>query len=352
MSRSLYFVLGIALVLGGMEAMLRFLPVSTATLTGYYQDPLILSYPAGHRWQVSTGWDLRNPQAMRANNLGFAAEHDFVPNPKAVALIGDSFVEASMLDAAERPAAQLERALGGERPVYAMAAPGSSLLDYAERMRWAAERLQVRDFVLLLEAGDIRQSICGSGNIHGPCLQPGTLAPATDRRPPPSWPKRLLRHSALAQYLFGQVKFDATRFVSTTFSRVAPGMPPPGGPARDGAAAASGDLAFVDVVARTFLERAGPFMKGRLVLAVDGGRSLDRDPAVAAERDRFVALMRQAGLQIVDARPLFQSYSRHSAWRLEVGPYDAHMNSLAVRLLMDEVARRFSAPQPAGRDAR
>jgi len=138
------------------------LPVPTATMRGYYLDPDVLSYPPHHEWQVATGWDLRNPQVLRSNNWGFAARHDFVADPEAVVLIGDSYVEASMLADAERPAAQLERLLGVPRTVYAMGSPGSSLLDYAQRLRLASQRLGARDVVLLIERFDARQSLCGS----------------------------------------------------------------------------------------------------------------------------------------------------------------------------------------------
>lgn len=336
---ALHFLLGIALALGVLEALLRLLPVSTATLTDYYVDPMILGYPVGHHWRVSTGWDLRNPQVLHANNLGFAAERDFKPEPRALALVGDSFVEESMLDADERPDAQLERALGGARPVYALGVPGSSLLDHAERVRWATERLDIHDFVLVFAASGIRQSICGTVNVQGPCLKPGSFEPAVERRPPPDALKRVLRHSALAQYLFGQVKLDALRFVHKTFTRVAPATPSTQVSRADGSASAAVDVAFVDVVARTFLERVRPYQRGRLVLAVERGPAPDRDPQMAAERSRFIALMRAAGVTVIDAQPLFEAYSRRSPWKLEVGPYDAHMNAIAVRLLMREVAR-------------
>ncbi|MFM9916852.1 MAG: hypothetical protein ACKVOX_13655, partial [Rhizobacter sp.] len=74
------------------ELLCRLLPVSTATETDYRIDPLVRTYPSHHHWTTSTGWDLRRPQAMTANNEGFAAEHDFVRDPNAIALIGDSYV--------------------------------------------------------------------------------------------------------------------------------------------------------------------------------------------------------------------------------------------------------------------
>ena len=50
--------IGVAGFLLSCEALFRVLPVSTATMTGYYLDPYILSYPADHEWTASTGWDL------------------------------------------------------------------------------------------------------------------------------------------------------------------------------------------------------------------------------------------------------------------------------------------------------
>lgn len=51
-----------------------------------------------------------------------------------------------------------------------MGGPGSSFLDYAVRLRWAYEEFGVRDFVLFMEQGDLRQALCGSGNVHAACL--------------------------------------------------------------------------------------------------------------------------------------------------------------------------------------
>src|SRR5471032_90028 len=99
---------GVVLAVLVLELLCRVLPVSTSTDTGYYTDPVILTYPPRHEWVASTGWDLRNAQHLVANNLGYAAHRDFVRDERAVALIGDSFVEASMLPAPERPGAQLE----------------------------------------------------------------------------------------------------------------------------------------------------------------------------------------------------------------------------------------------------
>lgn len=323
-----------------LEILFRTLPVSTSTETGYYTDPLILNYPPHHRWTISTGWDLRNVQQLQSNNFGYVANRNFERNELAVALIGDSFIEASMLAATDRPGAQLERALGS-RQVFSMGNPGTALLDYAERIRYAHEQFGVRDFVVLMERGDVRQSLCGSGNINGPCLDAKTLAPRVETLAPPGIAKRIFRHSALAQYLFGQLKFSPAKLWRQAFRPAhGAGLVP-----RD--TAPSGEVApFVDAVTNAFLERIKPHVTGRLVIIIDSDRGalfkglLKPDPS----RARFIELARAAGAIVIDTEPLFQTHFERSVLKLDVGPYDGHFNSLGVNLIAQAAAKALSQP--------
>lgn len=339
------FLLGVAVLLLALEILLRLLPVSTATRTGYHVDPAILGYPPRHQWRISTGWDLRNAQQLRANNLGFAADRDFVPDPRAVALIGDSYVEASMLDVASRPAAQLERLLGQGRSVYAFGGPGSSLLDYVERIRFARERTDVRDVVILMEAGDVRQSLCGSGNVHSSCLDPATLEPRTVRAPAPSGLKVVARESALAQYLFGQIRLDGRRLWGALFRRQTPDDGGAASVARqpEHEAVLAHVPAFVEAVSRRFFEAALPQVPGRLVIVVDGRRvpSGSLDTGLSSERKAFIEIARSAGVTVIDAEPIYESHADGSERSLQVGPYDGHLNALGVELVMGAAARAF-----------
>ena len=349
MRQSLYLgICGLVGVLLLLELLFRVLPVSTSTETGYYTDPLILSYPPQHRWTASTGWDLRNAQTLVANNWGYASARDFSRNAQAVALVGDSFTEASMLAATDRPGTQLERALGG-RPVYAMGMPGTALLDYAERIRFAQTQFGVRDFVVLMERGDVLQSLCGSGNVHGPCLAAQTLAPRTDALPPASTAKQVLRHSALAQYLFSQLKFNPQRLLPPSlFSRSQPvAVAAPGGGARTPATVdAEATRHKVEVVTRTFFERVKPHVAGRLVIVLDSDRSALQHGPLKPDlpRARFIELARAAGAIVIDTAPLYLAHGAHSALKLDVGPYDGHLNALGVRLTMQAAASALQQP--------
>lgn len=201
-----------ALSLGGLllllELSLRLLPVSTASMV--QTDPLTgrRFYPPGHQWTQSTGWDLRNAQRMRAGASGYAGNRDLRElSSDGVLLIGDSFVEASMLPEEHRLAAQIEAQTG--RAVAALGTPGSSLLDYAERLRWAMSLTAARDVVMLISISDVREAICQAKQHEMRCLDgvSGALR-EPDLRPPAGPVKELLRRSALAQYLFSQLMLE------------------------------------------------------------------------------------------------------------------------------------------------
>lgn len=329
-----------------LEILFRILPVSTSTETGYYTDPLILNYPPHHRWTISTGWDLRNAQRLESNNFGYAANRDFERNEQAVALIGDSFVEASMLAATDRPGAQLERALGS-RPVFAMGNPGTALLDYAERIRFAHEQFGVRDFVVLMERGDVKQSLCGSGNINGPCLDPETLAPRTETLAPPGIAKRIFRHSALAQYLFGQLKFSPAKLWRQALRPSHGVVSVPRDSRRNRLSSSSEEVApFVDAVTNAFLERIKPHVTGRLVIVIDSDRGALFKGLLKPDlsRARFIELARAAGVIVIDTEPLFQTHFARSVLKLDVGPYDGHFNALGVYLITQAAAKALSQP--------
>jgi len=346
--RALVLLSGVLAVVVAAEVLLRTLPVSTATNTGYYVAPNILNYPPGHEWTMATGWDLRNVQHMRSNNMGFAAEHDFVPGSDAVGLIGDSYVEASMLPLADRPAAQLERALGGRR-VYAMGGPGSSLLDYAERIKWAHQTLGLKTFVVLMEHTDASQTLCDSGNVHARCLSAGTLEPTIRRRPPSGALKNLLRESALAQYLNSQLKLSPSRLISPDFwssgapsepveprVRIAAPLPMP---------LALGRQQLIDAAVDAFFVEFDALKNVHVVFVIDmNRRNLETGMNQQDEGDHLSKRLQEKGQFVIRGEPLYREHQIESPLSLDVGPYDRHLNKLGVALLMNAAAQALQYP--------
>jgi len=331
------------------ELVCRILPVSTSTSTSYRIAPLILTYPPHTQIAAATGWDLKNAQQLRTNNLGFVSEHDFTPDPSAVALIGDSFVEAAMLDAPQRPGAQLAQRLGPARPVYAMGCGGTSLLDYAERVRYASQHLKVRDFVVFVDGGDVHQSLCGSGNHNGPCLDPKNLAPATELRAEANTLKRIVRKSALAQYLFSQLKVSPDQLWPALLALpgsvlplghgVAAARPPP-----SPALGIAPEVA--DLIASTFLDRVRPHVSGRLVLVINSPQAGAQPDHAHEDNLRLAALARAQGVTVVPMREAYLAHAARSPLSLYVGPYDHHLNGLGTALVAEVTVKALQAAAP------
>lgn len=331
----LALITGVLGTLLALELLFRLLPVSTATLTDYYADPDLLTYPPHHRFQVATGWDLRNAQVLTSNGSGFAADIEFARDEQAVVLVGDSYVEGSGLDASDRPAVQLARQLPG-RAVYGLGTPGTALLDYAQRIRWAAREFGVRDFVVWVEDGDARQSLCGSGQVVSRCLDPATLTPRIERMPPSGTLKRWVRHSALAQYVFSQLKFNPGRTLADLRQVFASAEPPQRRPVDEKAI-----RAMVDAVLDEFFAQVQPASPRRLVFALDGHRKAgdERSLPSGIERQYLLERLRARGVEVLDLEPVFFAHGASSPLSVAIGPYDSHLNGRGVQLVTQAMAR-------------
>lgn len=337
--QTLWIILGALIALIGVDLAMRVLPVTTTRASGYYVDPLVRSQPPGHHFTISFGWALRNAYEFESNNYGFLAHRDFKRDPHAVAVIGDSFIEAAMLRPEDRFAGQLEKVLHN-RPVYTLGASGSSLLDYGERMRFAATKLGVRDFVVLLERNDIAQSYCKSGHVDAVCLDRKTGALTIDKKPEAGLAKRILRHSALAQYLFQNLEINLESLLSSAHRKrkvTAAGA---------SAATDRNDVSFeqVDQVMNTFFARAAPYRKGRLIMVFDCDRRglPTAKPEPNPARAYAMAVARKNGAIVVDTWPSFLTHYATTGLALEVSPQDSHWNKLANGLAAKAVRDRIT----------
>jgi hypothetical protein len=331
----LRFFLGMFCMALILEIFFQVLPVSTATKTDYYLTSNIITYPANTKFVLATGWNLANAQHHETNNLGFISTKDFTPNKNAVALIGDSFVEANMLPENERLAAQLESKV--HRPVYALGGPGSSLLDYAERAKFAQERFGIHDFVFVLERGDIRQTLCGSGNIHGPCIDPKSFAlSSAAEHKHVSLAKRLLRESAMAQYLFSQLKLSPESVVSKLFPIQAAPTKSIEGTAQKLDDAEKVSPEAVKHIVSAFLASLPQTNIGHVILVLDSDRKCMTAPTPV--HDQFIAMLKDTKIEVIDTSPIFCDFFHKTGLSLIVSPSDGHWNKLSHGLASDAVA--------------
>ena len=162
----------------------------------------------------------------------------------------------------------------------------------------------------------------------------------------------ILRQSALAQYLVSQLKFDSQRLWrqafgglqqhSATKAATTPQTTANKDPMLDTLAPA------LDAVTHAFFARVKPFVAaGQLVIAIDSDRSalyatgrIKPDPA----RARFIALAVAASAVVVDTEPLFRNHLAQSPLKLDVRPYDGHLNALGIKLVMQAAAAQLARP--------
>jgi len=67
------------------------------------------------------------------------------------------------------------------------------------------------------------------------------------------------------------------------------------------------------------------------------GTNPDRTPV----RDRFIQLARQAGIELIDTKPIFDSFWHKTGLNLSVSPTDGHWNRLAHGLVADAIAAKL-----------
>lgn len=330
------FACGCAALVSAAELILRLLPVSTSTSTGYYIDPLIRTYPPHRTFTVSTGWDLRNARHHVANNYGFLDTEDFSRGTDAVAVIGDSHVEANMLKAEDTLATQLKRRLAG-RETHAMGAPGTSLLDYAERIRFATTVLGVRDVVLFLERGDVVQAICGSGNIAARCISRESLKPVTVLLPAQGHLKRILSRSAFLQYLYSQLKFDpgaVKSSIRTYFGAQGARLFPRKDERKVTAPPQDPPQEQVAAVVERFMDAVRKYKPRTLIVLYYGGSGARPNAPMDTLRDAVVA----ENAAFVDLSGMLADAEKSAGLSVHVSPSDPHLNRIGLGLAADVAA--------------
>jgi len=335
-----YTGLGICAVLATLELILRILPCSTATYMGYYIDPVILTYRPAHEFISSFGWSMEHPQRNRANNFGFLTARDFKRDPAAVALIGDSYVDESFMPEADRLATRLETHLQGPA-VFALGSPGSNLLDYAERVRFAHEKFGLTHFVIVIQPSDVLESLCGSGNSQGPCVDSITRQVRIERiATRSSWITDIARQSALVQYLVTQIRLDPTQFLQRWKTGKSDTVSPAPSLESPGYAATSG------VVQSEFFARLRRVPGAVFVLVFDYERTAPGIGNALTDGDRamLIAKAQEFGARVVDLEPIFRKHTSGSRLSLSVSPRDTHWNKLAIELVADAVAQVLRNP--------
>ena len=334
-------VLGAALMLTGLELALRLLPVQNGLAAG---DPSA-DWPthrliANVHYTFSDAWDLRNVHRGVTNNMGYVAPFPYVPGSEAIAVVGNSFIEALMDRYQDTLQGQLARQTEDPPAILNFGISGASLPDYVGLGPIVSRHFDVQWVVILVVGGDFVKGFTPQAGLFG--WRAGETPPV-ELRPDHvrTAAVRLVRSLALVRYIRGNLEFDLRHFLNTSVSGA------PQACVREGLQ--PGDAALVTAFAER-LPAAYGLPPSRVILVFDSDRVElyrsrgTRTVSPCPTRDgvalhALAAAAASRGEHVIDMAPIFAAYYRGSGRRLDYSPIDYHWNAAAHALAAAEVAR-------------
>ena len=344
-------LLGISVPVLAIEIALRFLPVSSSTGTMDVDDHNpIIRYTHNQTFTWSKGWQFAIVNAGRINNYGFVNDQEYTKqdNTEPLVIIGDSYVEALMVPYEQTVQGRLARLFEKSGKVYSIGISGAQLAQYLAFAEYAWTEFRPRAMVFVIIGNDFDESLIKykdepgyhffQDDGHGQDLK------LVRRDYRPGLAKRLLRHSALVRYLWGNVGIGN---ISSLISKISE---------HDGqyvgnTSAQASEERIADsrrVVDRFFAElpQHTGLDKPRVLFVVDAMR-----PAIYSESDlqraqaSYFDLMRQYfleaaqiyGYEAIDMETGFLARYRRDGARFEFA-IDGHWNGIGHQEVADAIA--------------
>jgi hypothetical protein len=366
----LLFVGSTLLWLALAEGICRLLPVHT----GYEVQPVdaenpVIRFHPNRDFLFSRGPFLTNVNRGHVNNYGFVNDQDYEPanTHPLLAVIGDSYIEAGMVPYPLTLQGRLAGRQNGNRRVYSFGASGSSLLDYLYYAIYARQQFGAEWLVINVVGNDFDEMLLRYK--QAPAFHYLTEAPDGRLSPmlidyQPAWPRSLLRHSALARYVF----FNIGR-VSPVVNRLTHGLDHlrlwfsgpnanAASPAFVGNTASDTDPLRIELSQRAALwvldhlpERVG-LPASHILFLMDGYRTFEPDQ-VAADRRSFFGTMREflitegrrRGYDVQDMQEWFARRHQRDGAVFDF-PDDGHWSAIgheeaANAVMASELYRRF-----------
>ena len=350
---------GLLLSMLGAELALRAMPVSTGYDFGPVnaREPILRGSPR-FRYTSSRGWNFRLENSGTLNNYGFRSSYDYLPDPRALVVIGNSFVQADALEPRETLAEQLGGLL--RVPTYGVGADGFSLADYLAAARWSKAEFSPQAVLILLTTGDLDHSCTRRLGEHYLKFSQGAISLELVERATPSLGKRLLNSSSLFRYVFDNLRAatnwakgwrrnddSARAATATATARATPTAATTAAPEIAAEGIGCADLAFRDAAARYVLDSLGELRASggvRAIFLLAPGYRREQGFSAGATRDVdwFAGRAASEGYEVVRLEPAFAAALQGGA-RLDFMPIDGHWNAAANRLAAGVAARALAA---------
>lgn len=338
-------VIGLVLAAAGAELILRPFPVSTGYDLGAVdaKNPVVRGSAFFH-YTYSRGWSFHLENSGVLNNYGYRASYDYVPDPRALAVVGNSFVQADAINPRDTMAERLGVLAG--RPAYALGADGSSLADYLATAGWAADTFGTHLVLVLLTTGDLSHSCRAEAGKYYLRFDEGVISMRLIHRAPPSRLKRLLNASKLFRYAFDNLRVSANW--PRGWRRDDNGPQDPNDIASNTRVSSDGctGAAFEDAATRFLIASFRDFQtthEARVIFVLAPGYRREQHIAAGGIRDidGFAARAEQAGFLIVRLDSAFDAALR-AGTRLDFLPIDGHWTAAANAIAAQGAAAALS----------
>lgn len=333
------------------ELVLRALPIAQGV---HYRDPASAAASArmepNRPYVWSIGWDLRNVVRGRSNSLGFLSPREYAADRPAIALFGDSFAEAQMLEYRDSLAGRLEARFDGRLQVFNFGLSGASLPHYLGMARELGSSFRFESAVIVVTPGDYAEGFEEQPGYYK-WGEPITLVPAVNTDPV----RQQLRRLALMRYVRANLKFSPSQLLAIP-AQAAACVPP------------KLETAHRERLARYVdeLPKALRLPSEKVVLVFHRhireiyGR-VDRNAHEQAAScpsldDLALAELRRLasarGMGVVDASTALENHYRVHRRSLAFEPVDSHWNGLATGVIAGSIAEAIRRPAIVSTDCR
>jgi hypothetical protein len=339
----LLLILGFISAAAAAEIVLHVLPVST----GYDLGAVNSAQPIVHgssrfAYTYSKDWNFHLANSGTLNNYGFRSSRDYMPDPRSVAMIGNSFVQAD----AVVPSKTVTERMGSllDRPAFAVGGDGFSLADYLAAAQWADDTFQSRTLVVLLTTGDLSHSCLPHFGGHYLKQASDGLTLSLIERPQQTTLRAWINRSRLFRYFYDNLRVAANW--SKGWQRLDDrGDATPDAP---GLAALLGctDAAYAQTATAFLLKsfhQVEQSYGSRVVFVLAPGYRREQLVAAGQTRDVDVFAQRAAqdGFKLVKLDAAFSAALANGA-RLDFMPIDGHWNAAAHEIAAQNIAQALN----------
>ncbi|MEM6781477.1 MAG: hypothetical protein AAF569_06400 [Pseudomonadota bacterium] len=350
-----------------LEIGLRFLPVAEPLFSqAVTQEQPIARFMPDRTITWSNDWQFSIVNERHINNDGFMNDQNYSANDNKplMAVIGDSYIEAVMVPYEETLYGRLAGVVGDQKRVYSFGASGAPLSQYLIWARYAKQTYKPSMMVFTIVGNDFDESLpqyaVSQTFHHFAENENGVLEARLLEEYIPSKLRSVIAHSALARYLFFNLK------VSQSYNRFKQKL------SRQNNAET---LYINNVEAFTSEEKLNdsyraisaffdllPSYSGLdpkdIVLAIDAPRRFIYSPDMKPEeksyfektREFFIREGRQKGFTVIDMLPAFSRHYSENSQKFE-NETDWHWNGLGHDVVHQEILntgafRRFMNQTP------